>query len=97
MRPKTRQGWAGMKNPESETGTALVVIEQAVEGPRMPFRVSRPDAPFVAQLIATAAGVSQARILRRATQADALRGYGCAAARRVEPLRSNGDCVSLVA
>ena len=96
MRPKTRQGWRGMKIVEIGTCTALVPVEPPATPQNLLFARSRPDAPFVTQLIATAAGESQTRLLRRATPADALTDYGRVAARRVDPLR-NGDRISLVA
>ena len=80
-----------------DTCTALVPVEQSAMSHKLVFTRARPDAPFVTQLIATAAGESQTRLLRRATPADALKGYGCVAERRVEPLRQNGVRVSLVA
>ena len=86
-----------MKTIEIGTCTALVPVEQPTMSQNLLFTRPRPDAPFVTQLIATAVGESQTRMLRRATPADALKGYGCVAERRVEPLRPNGVRVSLVA
>ena len=86
-----------MKTIEIGTSMALVPVEQPAMSQNLLFIRSRPDAPFVTQLIATAAGASQTRLLRRATPGDALKDYGCVAARRVEPLRPNGVRVSLVA
>jgi hypothetical protein len=97
LRPKTKQGWHGMKTIETGSCTALVPVEQPGMTQKQLFTRSRPDAPFVTQLIATAVGETQTRLLRRATPADALKDYGCAAARRVEPLRPNGARISLVA
>lgn len=97
LRPKTRQGWAEMNIDRVETGTALVAVGQAAEREKTPFRTSRPSAPFVAHLIATASGVEQTRALRRAVNVVALQGYRCVQARRTETSRSNGYCVSLVA
>jgi hypothetical protein len=86
-----------MKTIEIGTSTALVPVEQPAMSQNQLFTRARPDAPFVTQLIATAAGESQTRLLRRATPADALKDYGCVAGRRVEPLKPNGVRVSLVA
>ncbi len=97
LRPKTRQGWARMKSIKTETGTSLVVIEREVESLRTPIKILRPDAPFVAQLIATAAGAAQTRILRRATPSDAIKGYGSVTARKIQKSKPAGECVSLVA
>ncbi len=53
---------------------ALVPVTPSVyRAPR--FSVTRPDANFVAQLIATAERLPQTRELRRATPADALSAY----------------------
>ena len=86
-----------MKTIEIGTCTALVPIEQPAMSQNQLFTRARPDAPFVTQLIATAAGASQTRLLRRATPADALKGYGCVAGHSMEPLKPNGVRVSLVA
>ena len=86
-----------MKMIETGACTALVPVERAVECSKAAFKGSRPDASFVTQLIATAAGVSQTCLLRRATQADALKDYRCVATRSADPLRPDGDRVSLVA
>ena len=65
---------AGAQMPS--TGNALVAIEPPVR--LLPPRLSlaRPEASFVAHLIATAAQTPQTRVLRRATSADALATYG---------------------
>jgi len=86
-----------MKTIEIGSCTALVSVEQPAMSQNLLFTRARPDAPFVTQLIATAAGASQTRLLRRATPADALKDYGCVAGRKVEPSRPNGVRVSLVA
>lgn len=85
-----------MKMIQIVSSTALVPIGRPFEARSLSYG-SRPDAPFVAQLIATAAGASQTRVLRRTTQADALTGYRCVTARSTETLRSVGGYVSLVA
>jgi hypothetical protein len=43
---------------------------------------ARPDAPFVAQLIATAEQAPQTRLLRRGSPADAQTAYGASQVRR---------------
>lgn len=57
---------------------------------------TRPDASFVAHLIATAEQVPQTRTLRRATSADALAAYGHVTARAAATV-SNDETMSLVA
>jgi hypothetical protein len=86
-----------MKTIEIGTCTALVPVEQPAMSQKFAFSRSRPDAPFVTQLIATAAGASQTRLLRRVTPADALKGYGCATDRSGDPFKPNGVRISLVA
>ncbi len=85
-----------MKFVEVGACTALMPVGQSAKSQNSLFARSRPDAPFVTQLIATATGEAQTRRLRQATQADALTDYGRVAARKVEP-RQNGARVSLVA
>lgn len=58
-------------------------------------RASRPDARFIAQLIATAAYAPQTRALRRASTEDATATY--ATLRRELPVAANGAALSLVA
>jgi hypothetical protein len=58
-------------------------------------RAVRPDARFVAQLIATASHAPQTRALRRASDDDATATY--AGARRDLPVAANGSALSLVA
>jgi hypothetical protein len=53
--------------------TALVTLAPAVE--TRPTTVNRPDASFVAHLIATATQAPQTRILRRADGADVEAAY----------------------
>ena len=54
--------------------TALVAV--APVAPRQAISSSqRPDAPFVAQLIATAERMAETRTLRRASEADAQAAY----------------------
>lgn len=86
-----------MINNKTGTGTALVVVERASESANGTFKVSRPDAPFITQLIATAAGAAQTRELRRAAQTDALKDYRTASAQRIDLLKPNGDWISRVA
>ena len=86
-----------MKTIEIGTCRALVPVAQPTISQKLVITRARPDAPFVTQLIATAAGESQTRALRRATRADALKGYGCMAVRSADPFKPNGVRVSLVA
>jgi hypothetical protein len=53
---------------------ALVPVAETVYRARR-YVVSRPDASFVAQLIATDEQLPQTRVLRRAAPADALSAY----------------------
>ncbi len=85
-----------MKMIQIDSSTALVPIERPLEARSLSCG-SRPDAPFVVQLIATATGAAQTRVLRRTTQADALTGYRRVTARSTETFRSVGGYVSLVA
>jgi hypothetical protein len=50
------------------------LIHTAYEAPRL--ALTRPNASFIAQLIATAEQLPQTRNLRRAAPADALSAYG---------------------
>jgi hypothetical protein len=66
---------------KARLSTALVPIERAQEPTSSQRHVStRPDASFVAHLIATAEQAPQTRTLRRATPLDALVAYGRATA-----------------
>jgi len=62
-----------------------------------PDRVIRPDARFVAQLIATAGFAPQTRTLRRASSDDANATYAGANARAAAPVAARGTGLSLVA
>lgn len=86
-----------MKTIEIGTCTALVPVEQPAIFQKLVFIRALPDAPFVTQLIATAVGESQTRLLRRATPADALKGYRCMTERSADPCKPNGVRVSLIA
>lgn len=58
---------------------------------------ARPDARFVAQLIATATFAPQTCALRRAAADDAATTYSGATTRRDLPVAANGSALSLVA
>src|SRR5262249_28459362 len=76
---------------------SLVALSRlAKPGGACPFRV-RPDASFVAQLIAGAANVPQARALRRASPQDALASYRRADERGRAQASAMGKDTSLVA
>jgi hypothetical protein len=77
------------------TGRALVPLTLPPVPPATPDRAIRPDARFVAQLIATASHAPQTRALRRASTEDATVTY--ATARRHLPVAANGAALSLVA
>ena len=78
-------------------GTALVPVVPIQERTSPHHHVStRPNASFVAHLIATAEQVPQTRTLRRATSADALAAYGRVTTRAAATV-SNIENMSLVA
>jgi hypothetical protein len=58
---------------ESPSMTLVPVAETVAKARR--FAVTRPDASFVAQLIATDERLPQTTVLRRAAPADALSAY----------------------
>lgn len=68
---------------------ALVPVEQLLRTLQLRLSLARPDATFVAHLIATATQTPQTRLLRRATSADALATYGQAKGR--DPARRPRD------
>lgn len=74
-----------MNLPETDGCTALVPVRRAA----IAFSracAPRPDASFVAHLIAIASGTPQTRILRRASEAEALNGYRLAKIREAASL-----------
>lgn len=76
---------------------ALVVVAPATETDGTSARVGRPNAPFVAQLIATHDGSPQTRNLRRASTDDAGTSYRLTVTRLARALPRNGTRASLVA
>jgi predicted GNAT family acetyltransferase len=86
-----------MENHKTETGTDLVLVEKHEEPRATMYKAIRPNASFITQLIATAAGVSQTRMLRRGTRVCVHEDYRGVAARSVEPVKQSGNRVSLVA
>ncbi|WP_315744550.1 MULTISPECIES: hypothetical protein [unclassified Bradyrhizobium] len=66
---------AARQDGESRESVALVPLVHGPEYRSPPPRSVRPDASFVAHLIATAEQVPQTRHLRRAATADALSAY----------------------
>lgn len=96
-RPKKRQGWIEMSFAKSDKCTALVPVERPPDVPRSYSSAARPDASFVAHLIAVASSTPQTRLLRRATQTDALNGYRFAATRGTALSVRNGERLSRVA
>jgi hypothetical protein len=56
--------------------TALVLVTPAVEESGLPHAGSRPNADFVAQLIATSGQAPQTRARRRAAPQEATAAYG---------------------
>lgn len=65
------------QNDAAAPGRALVPVEPVLrtQAPHRQPRAARPDAAFVAHLIATAAQTPQTRALRRAAPAEALASY----------------------
>lgn len=61
------------------------------------YRAFRPDARFVAHLIATATHAPQTRTLQRAALGDVVRTYCRASAREALPVAANGLALSRVA
>jgi hypothetical protein len=59
----------------ADAGRALVPSTLAPRSETVPFPAIRPDARFVAQLIATASRLPQTRTLRRAAPGDAATTY----------------------
>ena len=76
-------------------GASRALVPLTVRQAAVLDRAVRPDARFVAQLIATASHAPQTRALRRASADDATATY--AGARRDLPLAANGSALSLVA
>lgn len=66
------------QNDAAAPGRALVPVTPVLrtQAPHREPRAARPDAAFVAHLIATAAQTPQTQALRRASPADALASYG---------------------
>lgn len=86
-----------MNVPKNDGCNALVPVERRVDAPRPHSRTARPDASFVAHLIAVASSTPQTRMLRRASPADALNGYRVAAKHRTALSIENGVRLSRVA
>jgi hypothetical protein len=80
--------------PESAS-RALVPLTTARAKAPVTVLAVRPDARFVAQLIATATHAPQTRALRRASADDAVTSY--VTLRRDVPVAANGAALSLVA
>jgi hypothetical protein len=64
----------GVFEDVEKPSVALVPVAETVYQARR-FAMSRPNASFVAQLIATDEQLPQTRVLRRAAPADALSAY----------------------
>jgi len=74
-------------SPSRKTSSARAVIALAPITPRDTDLNARPQAGFLAQLIATADKLPQTRERRRADPADAIAAYGAATAERRAPGR----------
>lgn len=77
--------------------TALAAINHEHEPRMTPAHAARPDASFVAHLIAMATGSPQTRVLRRATFAEALGGYNVASGIAATPQPANSNRIYRVA
>jgi hypothetical protein len=84
------------RNTEHQPGRELVALSPRAE-PTVTPGSFRPDASFVAQLIAAAANIPQTRQLRRASPEDALASYHSSADRPRANLARAGKGMSLVA
>ena len=81
----------------AEGGTALLPLDTENARPAAAPRPGRPDAFFVAQLIATAQQVPQTRPHRRASTADAMSRYNAmtrVASRDKEPGRLGASLIA---
>lgn len=96
-RPKMRQGWIEMDFSKNGECTALVPVERPADVSRSYSSAARPEASFVVHLIAVASSTPQTRLLRRASQADALNGYNFAATRQTALSFQSGTRLSRVA
>jgi hypothetical protein len=67
---------ADRREPIPEKTRALIAIEAPVGPDRATSRTRHPQAPFLAQLIATQMQVPQTRARRRAEPAEAVAAYG---------------------
>jgi hypothetical protein len=76
---------------------ALVTIAQASRPDTAVAYSFRPDASFIAQLIAGAANAPQTRLLRRASPEDALASYRGSAERQQNDVSPVGKTTSRVA
>jgi hypothetical protein len=85
----------GVPESGADTSRALVPLTLPKPTSTASDSVIRPDARFIAQLIATASHAPQTRALRRASSEDANATY--ATARRDLPVAANGAALSLVA
>jgi hypothetical protein len=82
---------------EAETGRALVPLTLRPRSETGLFPAARPDARFVAQLIATASHLPQTRTLRRAAPEDVATTYSDASVRGELRLPANGLGLARVA
>jgi hypothetical protein len=80
-----------------QPGRALVTIAQASPPDTAVAYSFRPEASFIAQLIAGAANAPQTRVLRRASPEDALASYRGSAERQQNDVSPVGKTTSRVA
>lgn len=86
-----------MDKIETTQSTALVCIGTDRDPVPARLKAVRPDASFVAQLLATAAMTAQTRRLRRASSSEAARGYNRASPAAALPSGTTGKRLSRVA
>ncbi len=85
---------SGGEAPQPATGRTTLAPVAAIRRRAATLVSSRPDAPFVTQLIASAEHMAQTRVLRRATEADAQAAYLALAQRQPSGLAAAGTRVS---
>jgi hypothetical protein len=87
------------QNDAAATGRALVPVTPVLrtQAPHREPRTVRPDAAFVAHLIATAVQTPQTRALRRASTAEALASYAGRMAAQSTASAARGGVVTKIA
>jgi hypothetical protein len=88
---------SGVPEAAPAGGRALVPLTLSAAPAATVTSMSRPDARFVAHLIATATHAPQTRNLRQAPVKDVVTRYADASARDRAPRAANGIVLSMVA